>query len=359
MAVNSANIEHQLAEIFDPWLKVDYGSAGVIRHIGLADTGIWRIDLQFPYPIGGIESAIRAEVGAALSTLSLDNFDLSISCKITPRIRSVQAKSLPGVANTIAIASGKGGVGKSTITALLAIALAQCGARVGVLDADIHGPNVAHMLGVEGCVDRTKSLIKPLYAGEIATQSMAYLVDGDVPMIWRGPMASRALKDLMYQTDWGELDYLLVDMPPGTSDIALTLAKSTPVTAYVLVTTAQAASLLDVMRAHTMLNKLSLPILGLVENMNTITCERCGHDSPLFPGDGVSELAKRCALPILSTLPFITSVQPDSGCGPLLEAVNKSTKLIAHLQDLARRVGAAIADLPRDYQHHFGNIRVE
>lgn len=359
MAVSVEDIKHQLAEIIDPWLEMDYATAGIIRHVSQAGSGAWQVALRFPYPIGGLEPAIRELIDTALSSFSISKLDLSLTSKIAPRVRSVQAKPLPGVANVIAVASGKGGVGKSTVTALLAIALSRCGARVGVLDADIHGPNVAHMLGVDGRIEFANLPMKPLYAGKIPTQSMAYLVDGDAPMIWRGPMASRALKDLIYQTDWGELDYLLVDMPPGTSDIALTLAKSAPVTAYLLVTTAQAASLLDVMRANIMLNKLSLPILGLVENMHSINCEHCGHDTQLFPGDGVSALAARCALPILSTLPFVVSAQPDAGFGSLLSLINKGDSLICDAVDLARRVSAATARLPRDYQHHFGSISVE
>ncbi len=278
------------------------------------------------------------------------------------KARKVQPslKPLPGIKNIIAVASGKGGVGKSTTTVNLALCLARAGAKVGVLDADIYGPNQPLMLGVSGkqpVVSDGK--LKPLERFGLPTMSMGYLVDESAPMVWRGPMVTQALKQLLFDTDWPELDFLLIDMPPGTGDVQLTLAKRIPVAGAVIVTTPQDVAVMDARKAIEMFNKVDVPVLGVVQNMSMHTCSECGHQEAVFGEAGGEQLAKDCGVPLLGQLPLSKSIREQADLGrPIVDQDPDGSLAAAYFQFAVRLVeqwaGQAI-----EYCVKFPNIVVE
>lgn len=269
-------------------------------------------------------------------------------------------KPLAGIKNIIAIASGKGGVGKSTTCANLAACLSASGAKVGVLDADIYGPNQPLMLGMRGeqpVVNDGK--LTPMMAHGIATMSMGYLVAEDTPMVWRGPMVTQALKQLLFDTVWPELDFLLIDMPPGTGDIQLTMAKRIPVAGAVIVTTPQDVAVLDARKAIEMFNKVDVPVLGVVQNMSLHTCSQCGHQEAIFGHGGAQQLAEQCKVPCLAELPLELNIRQQADHGvPIVLAEPESGSALAYYQ-LALQLVQELAGQPVDYSVKFPNIVVE
>lgn len=265
--------------------------------------------------------------------------------RMTPMINSIQPREtqpgtepVPGVKNIIAVASGKGGVGKSTVTANLALALASLGARVGVLDADIYGPSQPTMLGVAGqhpeSLDNKK--MKPILAQGIQTMSIGYLVDEDAAMIWRGPMVSGALQQMLKDTAWDEIDYLLIDLPPGTGDIQLTMAQKIPVTGALIVTTPQDIALLDARKAYHMFQKVKIDVLGLVENMATHTCSACGHEEAIFGQGGADRMARQYDLPLLAQLPLNIEIREQADAGK----IQVSEQFLALAQSVHEKIQA-------------------
>lgn len=352
-------IKTRLSAVYDPFLDNDYITSGVVSSVQTNNDSL-DIELVLPYPVGGLEQAIEKTVRQVLLDLPIKKLQVMIKSKIRRHRAYPSGKTIGEISNIIAVSSGKGGVGKTTVSVLLARALSSCGAQVGILDADIHGPNVASMLGAQVASSTGGAEIKPMMVDGLATQSMAYWTNVDDPIIWRGPMASRALQDLLYKSAWPKLDYLIVDMPPGTSDIALTMAKVVPVSAYVLVSTSQTAAILDVMRSYHMLDKLSLPVLGFVENMSSQRCVECGHEMPVFSGSGVAELAQRFDRPVLATLPFEPQWQllGDKGNDGLSFDANNE-KIFGRALEMARHITGRLAQQPLDYQSCFGKIHVE
>ncbi|WP_462115834.1 iron-sulfur cluster carrier protein ApbC [Lysobacter xanthus] len=254
---------------------------------------------------------------------------------------------LPAVRNLIAVGSGKGGVGKSTVAVNLAVALAREGARVGLLDADIYGPSVPMMLGLSGRPDSPDGKsIEPLRAFGIEAMSIGLLVEQDTPMIWRGPMATSALTQLLNDTRWGDLDYLIVDLPPGTGDIQLTLAQKIPVAGAVIVSTPQDVATLDARKAVRMFEKVNVPVLGFVENMALHVCSNCGHAEPIFGSGGGERLAEQYGYPMLGSLPLEAAIREQGDAGaPVVAAAPDSPAAQAFVQ-VARNVAAALARRP-------------
>jgi ATP-binding protein involved in chromosome partitioning len=266
---------------------------------------------------------------------------------------------LPGVKNIVAVASGKGGVGKSTTAVNLALALAAEGATVGVLDADIYGPSLPMMLGIHG---RPESLdgqtMEPMQGHGLQVMSIGFLVDNDQAMIWRGPMATQALEQLLRQTNWRDLDYLVVDMPPGTGDIQLTLSQKVPVTGAVIVTTPQDIALIDARKGLSMFEKVSVPIVGLVENMAVYCCPNCGHVEHIFGAEGGRRMAEELKLNFLGALPLNRSIreQADQGCPTV--AAEPEGEIAALYKVVARQVAVKIAEQGKDYSSKFPTIKV-
>lgn len=304
-------------------------------------------ELVVGVPVGAMHNELRDHVIALAADAGIPCSAVSVVQRIAAHAPQGELVPLPGVRNILAIGSGKGGVGKSTVTTNLALALAREGARVGILDADIYGPSVPTMLGVSARPDSPDGKsIEPLRSHGVQLMSIGLLVEQDTPMIWRGPMATSALTQLLNDTRWDDLDYLLVDLPPGTGDIQLTLSQKIPVAGAIVVTTPQDVATLDARKAVRMFEKVGVPILGLVENMATYACSNCGHEEHLFGSGGAARLSADYGLPVLGSLPLerAVGVSGDSGV-PVVQAAPETASAQAFIST-ARRVAAALAQRP-------------
>jgi len=266
---------------------------------------------------------------------------------------------LPGVKNIVAVASGKGGVGKSTTAANLALALAAEGAKVGVLDADIYGPSQPTMLGIQGRPDSVDGkIMEPMQSHGLQIMSIGFLVEPDQAMIWRGPMATQALEQLLRQTRWHDLDYLIVDMPPGTGDIQLTLSQRVPLTGAVIVTTPQDIALIDAKKGLKMFEKVGVPILGIVENMAVHICTNCGHAEHIFGADGGRAMAAQYGVDYLGALPLAMSIRQQSDDGAPSVVAEPDGEIAGLYKTLARKVAIKIASQAKDYSAKFPTISI-
>ena len=264
-----------------------------------------------------------------------------------------------GVKHLIAIASGKGGVGKSTTAVNLALALTEAGAKVGLLDADIYGPNQPKMLGIDQKPEQAAHGWKPLRAHGLQTMSIGYIIDAKTPMVWRGPMISKVMEQLLRDTAWENLDYLIIDLPPGTGDIQLTLAKRFRVSGVVIVTTPQDVALLDARKALEMFRKVDVPVLGVIENMSLHVCSQCGHEEALFGSGGGERLALESDLPLLGRLPLLRSIREASDAGQPLMISDPDSAAVAIYRDIARNVTAILAGQQKKDAVKFPDIVVE
>ena len=320
------------------------------------------ITLQFGFPVNHIGAELANRVQEAVIGITDDaHIHLSIDTVIGTHKVQPGVATIKGVKNIIAVASGKGGVGKSTTTANLATAMARMGARVGVLDADLYGPSQPTMLGVQDRKpDQQNQKLIPVEADSgIQVMSIGFLVDTDQAVVWRGPMVSQALQQLMFQSEWDDVDYLFIDLPPGTGDIQLTLSQKIPVTGSVVVTTPQDIALIDARKAVDMFNKVNIPILGVLENMSVHICSNCGHSEAIFGSDGGKALAERLNVPLLGQLPLTLAVREamDSGTA---KALQENHPAVAKLYtDAAFNIALTIADKGKDYSRAFPKIVVE
>lgn len=343
--ITRQQVETVLRQFQDPYLQQDPVSAGCVRDIRIDGSSV-AVALELGYAAGLFKSgfaqmlqmALEAEEGVARAEVTID-------CVIRPYSAQPQLQNMANVKNIVAVASGKGGVGKSTTAANLALALAREGARVGVLDADIYGPSQGIMFGVaEGTrpkVQNENSLL-PIEAHGVQLMSMAFLTSEDTPVVWRGPMVSGALIQLITQTAWNDLDYLVIDMPPGTGDIQLTLAQKVPVAGAVIVTTPQDLALLDAKKGIEMFRKVNIPILGVVENMAVHICSNCGHAEHLFGEGGGERLAELFQVELLASLPLAMAIREQADSGrPTVIADPESPEALIY-QEMARQVGARI-----------------
>lgn len=327
-----------------------------------ADSGALRATVTFHAPLERAFPAIRTDLERAVADGFPDS-GVEILLETDIQAHGVQRnlKPLPGLKNVVAVASGKGGVGKSTVAANLALALAADGARVGLLDADIYGPSQPHMFGLVGRqpVSEDGKTMQPLEAHGLQIMSIGFLVDADQPMVWRGPMVTSALNQLLRQTEWHDLDYLVVDMPPGTGDIQLTLSQQVPVSGAVIVTTPQDIAAIDARKGLAMFRKVSIPVLGVIENMSTHVCTACGHEEPIFGEGGAARIAADFDVPLLGQLPLASSVreQTDSGRPPVAADPDSGPALA--FVAAARRMSAELATRERDYAGRFPKIVVE
>jgi ATP-binding protein involved in chromosome partitioning len=319
------------------------------------------MDIEFGVPFAGV----RDELLALLRKVAADNGHADVEIRLSQRIAShgVQRnlKPLPEVSNIVAVASGKGGVGKSTTAVNIALALAADGAAVGILDADIYGPSQPLMLGLTGQRPTSEDgkTMNPLQAHGLQVMSIGFLIDTDQPMVWRGPMVTQALNQLLSQTRWSALDYLIVDMPPGTGDIQLTLSQRVPVSGAVIVTTPQDIALQDARKGLQMFRKVSVPVLGVIENMSTHVCSNCGFEEPIFGSGGGERMARDYGIELLGQLPLDLQIREQTDSGrPTVVAAPDSPAGQAYLQT-ARRMAARLAMQGRDYSRRFPNIVVE
>jgi ATP-binding protein involved in chromosome partitioning len=345
----------------DPYLKETLAEAGALRDLAVRG-GEYLARIVLGYPVGGYREELAAALEDHLAAAGLE-VPLTIELEADIRAHTVQRNLKPQgeIKNIVAVASGKGGVGKSTVAANLALAWAAQGARVGMLDADIYGPSQPLMLGLEG--QRPTSPdgkhLQPLQSYGVAAMSIGFLVDAEQPMVWRGPMVTQALTQLLSETHWGTLDYLVVDMPPGTGDIQLTLAQRVPVAGAVIVTTPQDIALADARKGLKMFEKVSVPVLGIVENMSVHICSNCGHMEHIFGAGGGARMAEQYGVKLLGELPLDAHIREEADSGrPTVAAAPDSPRAQAYFE-MARRTAGALAIRARDRSSVFPKIVIE
>ena len=345
MSPNRAEIEMAIRSYHDPYLKNNLLDAGCLESLTI-DKGKISISLLLGYPINGLKDGISQMITSKVEDIKgVESVHISITSKVKPAPVQGNLESMAGVKNIIAIASGKGGVGKSTTAANLALALAAEGAQVGILDADIYGPSLGQMFGIADGIRpdvKNEKFFMPIEAHGIQVMSMAFLVTEDTPMVWRGPMVSGALIQLLTQTMWNDVDYLLIDLPPGTGDIQLTLAQKIPVSGSVVVTTPQDLALIDAKKGIEMFKKVEVPVLGIVENMTVHVCSNCGHTEHLFGEGGGSRIAEQYGVDLLGALPLSLMIreQVDQGRPTVMSEPESQITMI--YRDMARKIAAKL-----------------
>ncbi|MEH6388003.1 iron-sulfur cluster carrier protein ApbC [Pseudomonas profundi] len=334
--------ELALAAWVDPVLGTDLISAGAIRKLEAFTYRIY-LDIELGFPAQGYRDQLAQTLEAHLlkHTQALA-VEVNVSWRIERPPQTSQ--SVPGVKHLIAVASGKGGVGKSTTATNLALALAADGARVGMLDADLYGPSQPRMLGLAGLPEVAEGRMQPMVGHDIQTMSIGFLIEEESPVIWRGPMITQALSRLLNETDWQELDYLIIDMPPGTGDIHLTMAQRMPVSGAVIVTTPQDIALLDARKGLKMFEKVNIPVLGIIENMSTHICSQCGHEEHIFGAGGAQRMAEQYGSELLGELPLDIHIRLGADEGRPVLASDPQGTLAQMYVNIARRIGAKLAN---------------
>ncbi|WP_163835017.1 iron-sulfur cluster carrier protein ApbC [Spartinivicinus ruber] len=348
--VNRAQVEQAIDQYQDPYYQKPLSQVNAIKAIQISSEGDVSVELEFAYPNSKLAGGIKTLLAEAISQLpGVKTASIEIVTMIPVSKGQNNLPAMEGVKNIIAVASGKGGVGKSTTAVNLALALAANGAKVGILDADIYGPSQGLMLGVEpgGRPEVQQldgqALMKPIIARGIQVMSMAFLVDENTPMVWRGPMVSGALQQLLNQTLWQDLDYLFVDMPPGTGDIQLTLAQRVPVAGAIIVTTPQDLALLDAKKGIEMFRKVNVPVIGVVENMSTHICSQCGHTEHLFGEGGGQRIADQYHTDLLGFLPLSMAIREQVDGGMPTVVAEPDGQLSYVYQEIARRAAALLS----------------
>jgi ATP-binding protein involved in chromosome partitioning len=360
MAVTQEQIHAALSEIIDPNTGKDFLSTKSARNIKLED-GAVSLEVELGYPARTQIEPIRKLISAKLRAVAgVGTVRVSVASRIVPHAVQRGVKLVPGVKNIVAVASGKGGVGKSTTAVNLALALASEGASVGVLDADIYGPSQPMMLGITGRPEsRDGKSLEPMTGHGLQAISIGFLIDVDTPMVWRGPMVTQALEQLLKDTRWQDVDYLIVDMPPGTGDIQLTLAQKVPVTGAIIVTTPQDIALIDARKGLKMFEKVGIPILGIVENMSTHICSSCGHEEHIFGAGGAERMAKEYGVELLGSLPLDISIREHADSGKPTVVADPDGRVAETYRAIARRVAVRIAERQKDMSLKFPNIVVQ
>jgi len=360
VSVTVENVQGALKNLVDPNTKIDFLTAKNVKNLRV-ENGDISLDIVLGYPAKSQFDLIRKSVINAVRELpEVKNVSVNISSEIVAHAVQRGVKLLPSVKNIIAVASGKGGVGKSTTAVNLALALAAEGAQVGILDADIYGPSQPMMLGITGRPDSIEeNTIEPMEGYGLQASSIGFLIDDDAPMVWRGPMVTSALEQLLRQTRWRDLDYLIVDMPPGTGDIQLTLAQKVPVTGAVIVTTPQDIALLDARKGLKMFEKVGVPIIGIIENMSTYVCTKCGHEEHIFGTGGGERMCKEYAVDFLGSLPLNLSIREQADAGRPTVVADPDGAISAIYKGIARQVAIRVATLSKDMSSKFPSIVVQ
>ena len=353
-------IREQLGTYVDPYLGQSLGDAKSVSSVTLAG-GVLSVELVLGFPCADYVDELKAALQEHLKPLlGQGRLELKLRAQITAHAVQRTLKPLSNVKNIVAVASGKGGVGKSTTAANLALAWAAQGATVGLLDADIYGPSQPLMMGLAGAkpVSEDGKRMSPLRAHGIEVMSIGFMIDPEQPMAWRGPMVTSALTQLLGETNWGELDYLVVDMPPGTGDIQLTLAQRVPVSGAVIVTTPQDIALLDAMKGLKMFEKVGVPILGIVENMAVHVCSQCGHAEHIFGTGGGEKMAQQYGVEVLGSLPLDIRIREQTDSGRPTVVAEPDGQITALYKRIARRVAIKISERAKDLSSKMPAIKV-
>ena len=359
MPFSEQQVLDAVKSVIDPNTGTDFVSTKAIRGLSVQGADV-SFGIELGYPAQSQHAALKAALAAAVQALpGIGQVNVSITTKISAHAVQRGVQLLPGVKNIVAVASGKGGVGKSTTAVNLALALAAEGARVGLLDADIYGPSLPMMLGIQG---KPESLdgknMEPMQNHGVQAMSIGFLVDQDQAMVWRGPMATQALEQLLRQTNWKDLDYLVVDMPPGTGDIQLTLSQRVPMTGAVIVTTPQDIALLDARKGIKMFEKVGVPILGIVENMAVHVCSNCGHVEHIFGADGGKKMAAEYGMDYLGALPLNMQIRVQADGGQPTVVAEPDGEIAALYKAIARQVAVSIAGKNKDFSSKFPTISI-
>jgi ATP-binding protein involved in chromosome partitioning len=359
MAATETALLDALKTVTDPNTGKDFVSTRQLKNLRI-DGGDVAFDVELGYPAKSQLAGLRkALIAAARTVAGVENVSANLATKITAHAVQRGVQLLPNVKNIVAVASGKGGVGKSTTAVNLALALAAEGAVVGILDADIYGPSQPMMMGIEGRPESADGKnMEPMENYGVQVMSIGFLVDSDNPMIWRGPMATQALEQLLRQTNWADLDYLIIDMPPGTGDIQLTLSQRVPLTGAVIVTTPQDIALLDAKRGIKMFEKVGVPILGIVENMAVHVCSNCGHQEHIFGADGGKKMAAEYGMDYLGALPLSMGIRVQADSGRPTVVSDADGEIAGLYKAMARQVAVKIAQRAKDFSSKFPTISI-
>jgi len=359
-SLEKAAIEQLLKTFIDPNHGVDLVTAKSVKSISI-DGGHVSVKIELGYPAKSIIQSLQAAIEKHLKTLpEILNLTVEVTVKIISHAVQQTLKPHPQIKNIIAVASGKGGVGKSTTAVNLALALAAEGAVVGILDADIYGPSIPTMLGLSGSPEsHDNKTMMPKVAFGVQTISIGYLVQAEQAMIWRGPMATNALQQLLRDTNWENVDYLIIDLPPGTGDIQLTLAQQIPVSGAVIVTTPQDIALIDAQRGLSMFAKVNVPVLGVVENMSLHICSQCGHEEAIFGTGGGMDMAEINKVDFLGALPLDINIRQDADLGRPTVVADPDSRAADIYRTIARKTAAKLALKAKDFSSRFPTIVVQ
>ncbi len=360
MSITKQQIETALSQVVDQHMDADLMAAKSVKDIAIDGDKV-SITLELGYPAAGYFDTLKQAVRDQLAGIEgIGDIDVKVSSKIKSHTVQQNLKPLVGIKNIIAVASGKGGVGKSTTAVNLALALQAEGATVGILDADIYGPSIPRMLGCQGQPDSSdgKSL-EPMIGHGIQSMSIGYLVEEDTPMIWRGPMVTQALEQLLNDTRWKDIDYMVVDLPPGTGDIQLTLAQKIPVSGAIIVTTPQDIALMDAKKGLKMFEKVEVPVLGIVENMSIHICSQCNHAEHIFGEGGGLRMAEEHGVDFLGALPLDIRIREQADSGNPTVAAMADSQISAIYREIARKTAAKLATRAKDHSAAFPSIVIE
>jgi ATP-binding protein involved in chromosome partitioning len=360
MSPTEQDVLAALSELIDPVTGRNYVESKSVKGVKLEGSRV-SLDVVLGYPARGVIEKVRAQVAERLAKLpGIEHAAVNVVSKVVTHAAQRGVKLVPGIKNIIAVASGKGGVGKSTTAVNLALALAAEGATVGMLDADIYGPSQPLMLGITGRpTSKDGKTMEPMEGHGIQAMSVGFLIEQDTPMVWRGPMVTQALEQLLTETRWRELDYLVVDLPPGTGDIQLTLAQKVPVTGAVIVTTPQDIALIDARKGLKMFEKVGIPIIGVVENMAIHICSQCGHAEHIFGSGGGEKMCKDYDVEFLGSLPLDIRIREQADSGKPTVVSDPEGPIAAIYREIARKVAARIARQSEDRSSVFPKIVIQ
>jgi ATP-binding protein involved in chromosome partitioning len=358
--IEKTDVENLLKTFIDPNHGVDVVTAKSVKAITIDGANV-SVKLELGYPAKSYLDELKIAVEQLLKTLvEIDSVTVDVNVRIISHAVQQALKPQPNIKNIIAVASGKGGVGKSTTAVNLALALAAEGAKVGILDADIYGPSIPTMLGLSGFPESVDNkTMTPKMAYGVQTMSIGYLIDADQPMIWRGPMATNTLQQLLRDTNWVDVDYLIIDLPPGTGDIQLTLAQQIPVSGAIIVTTPQDIALIDAQRGLGMFAKVNVPVLGIVENMSMHICSKCGHAEAIFGEGGGAAMSEKNKVDFLGSLPLDINIRKNADSGKPTVVAEPDGRAAQIYKEIARKTAAKLALKAKDFSTRFPNIVVQ